>query len=260
MGKYFLVLKLAVQDLFTYKFDFFLSMMKYAIMVFLMTIVWLNVEKNGHVGAFNTQETISYFVMSAMLYSLSNFHPWYVEDDIRYGYLSKYLVKPVTPMLYYFFFELAKVGLETISKMIVFLSILFWLKLLPNFSLLNVGILLAYCPFIFIFAFQWLVIISQLSFWMTESYAIRWAVTLFTRLMSGILLPIVYLPEQVQKIFYFLPFEHLAFTPINFMLGKISLSVLGHAFSVLLVWIVIISLFRQWMWRKGLKSYEGTGI
>lgn len=260
MKKYLLVFKLASQDIFQYKLDFFLSVLKYSVMVFLMTIVWLNVEKSGGVGVFTPQQTVGYFIFSAMLYSLSNFHPWYIEEDIRLGYLSKYLVKPVSPTIYYFCFELTRVSIETVSKMIVFFGILFWLNLLPNLSFWQVGILLLYSPFIFLFAFQWLMIISLLSFWVTEAYALRWAVTLFTRFMSGVLVPMVYMPEQIQRIFFFLPFEHLAFTPISFMLGNSSLTMLGQGFGILLIWTLVITLVRQWTWKKGLHSYEGTGI
>lgn len=229
-------------------------------MVLMMSIVWLNVEKDGHAGLFNPQETVSYFLMSAMLYTLSNFHPWYIEDDIRLGYLSKYLVKPISPSLYYFCYELARVTVETGLKIGVFLSILFVLHLLPNLTVFQVCIFLLYCPFVFIFAFQWLSLISILSFWITEAYAVRWAVTIFTRLLSGVLVPVIYFPEAMQKILFFLPFEHLAFTPIEFMLGRMSLNDLAQAFTVLFFWICALTLFRQWVWTKGLHNYEGTGI
>lgn len=260
MQKYFLVFKQATQDLLEYKADFFLSTLKYSLMVLLMSIVWLNVEKNGQVGLLNKQETISYFLMSAMLYTLSNFHPWYIEDDINRGTLSKYLVKPLSPTIYYFCFELARVALDTILKLVVFLSILYFLNLLPNLTITHVILLLLYCPFIFLFSFQWLSLISILAFWVTEAYAIRWAVTIFTRLVSGILVPIVYFPDYMQKILYILPFEHLAFTPIQFMLGKMTFSLLAESFAILLAWIVAITIFRQWVWNRGLNQFEGTGI
>ena len=102
MKKYVLVARLAIQDVFEYKFDFLLQSSKYAIMVLLMMLVWQAVERNGSPGFLTQQEIVSYFVLSAMIYTLSNFHPWYIEEDVRMGYLAKYLVKPVSPTLYYF--------------------------------------------------------------------------------------------------------------------------------------------------------------
>jgi ABC-2 type transport system permease protein len=260
MKKYFLVMKLAAQDLFQYKLDFFLSVTKYAISISLLAIVWLNVEKSGQVGAFTPQQTITYFLLSAMLYSLSNFHPYYIEEDIRYGYLSRYLVKPMSVTIYYICFELTRVSIETISKMVVFFSLLFWFHLLPDFSLAHLAIVITYSPFIFLFAFQWLMIVSQLSFWITEAYALRWTVTLLMRLLSGLLIPMIYFPEMVQQIFFYLPFQHLAYTPITFMLGKLTLPMFAKSFLVLLCWTMIVTLLRRWMWYKGVRSYEGTGI
>lgn len=260
MKKYFLVFKLALQDLFEYKLDFFMSTFKYSLMVILMTFVWLQVEKDGQAGFFNPQETVSYFLMSAMLYSLSNFHPWYIEDDIRLGYLSKYLVKPISVNLYYFFYESARVTIDTLLKIVVFMIILFFFQLLPSQSFTRILVIFTYLPFIFLFSFQWLSLISITSFWITEAYALRWAVTIMTRLLSGILVPIVYFPEVLQHLFFFLPFEHLAFTPIQFILNKIDISTLYQSLAILICWIIVLGFFRQWIWQKGLHDFEGTGL
>lgn len=260
MKKYWLVIKLAAKDLFQYKFDFFLHTVKYSLMVLMMSVVWLQVEKDGNVGLLSSQETISYFLMSAMLYTLSNFHPVYIEEDIRLGYLSKFLVKPMSPTIYYFCFEFSRVLIETLIKIVVFLSILFALHLLPNLTWFQIAVLLLYSPLVYTFAFEWLTLISLLAFWITEAYAVRWAVTIFTRLLSGVLVPLVYFPAAVQTLLFFLPFQHLAFSPIQFMLGKTSLFTLGLGTLVLLFWTLVLGIFRQLVWKFGLNNYEGTGI
>lgn len=260
MQKYLYVSKLAIQDLFVYKFDFLLNTLKYSLMVIMMTLVWLAVERDGGVGILDQQQVVSYFILSAMVYTLSNFHPWYIEDDIRLGQLSKFLVKPLSPMVYYFFYEAASVFFETVMKMFVFMSILYFTNLLPSFSFVNILILCLYMPFIFTFAFFWLSLTSQLAFWITEAFAVRWAVSIFTRLLSGILVPILYFPESVQQIFQFLPFQHLAFTPIQFMLGNITPLTLLQNLLILLSWTVVLVFLHRSVWMYGLKNYEGTGI
>lgn len=260
MKKYFLVAKLAIQDVLEYKLDFLMSTSKYSLMVLLMTIVWQAVEKDGHTGYFNASELTNYFLLSAMLYTLSNFHPWFIEEDIKLGYLSKYLVKPLSPTLYYLFFEAAKVFLETGMKMIVFLGILFLTGNLPSLTIDKVFLLLLYIPFVFLFSFQWLTLISILSFWITEAYSVRWAVTIFSRLLSGVLVPLTYFPDVLKQPLFYLPFQHLASTPIELLMGRISIDTFFTSFAILLFWLLALSIFKHWVWQKGIKSYEGVGL
>ena len=260
MIKYLVVFKLAAQDVLEYKLDFFLSMTKYALMILMMSFVWGAVEKEGNLGIFTQSENVRYFFFAAILYSVSNFHPWYVEEDIKFGFLSKYLVKPISPNLYYIFYELARTCIETIVKFGIFVPLLYILKLQFSTSLTNILLFFLFFPFIFLFSFQALTIVSTLSFWITEAYAIRWGVTIIFRFLAGLLVPMVYFPLFFQKISFWLPFQHLAFTPIQIVQGKVSIQYSLIGLIVLISWTIVISIMKKILWQKGIHEYEGTGI
>ncbi len=156
VAKYTLVFKLAAQNVFQYRFDFILHTLKYAMMVLMMALVWLAVGREAPL-ALSQNQTVTYFFLSAILYSLSNFHTIYIEDDIRVGGLTKYLVKPISPFLYYFVFEAAPATIETILKWVTMAPLLFLLGYPLQLTWWQCAWLAVFAPLIFSFAFAFLV-------------------------------------------------------------------------------------------------------
>lgn len=260
MQKYLLVFRLAAQELFQYRFDFLASTTKYALMVLMMTLVWIAVAKENPNLPLTNQETIRYFFFSAVLFSLSNFHTNYIEDDIRLGSMNKFLLKPISAFAYYFWYESAPALIETSIKLIVMLPLLWLLGFSFSISLPHLALGMVFLPLIFVCAFTLYSTISGLAFWITEAFALRWSITIIIRFLSGILIPISFLPATAQSIMYWLPFEHLAYTPIQLFQAKISLSQGTTALFILACWTLIILAARYRLWQAGYKQFEGSGI
>lgn len=260
MQKYVLVFRLAAQELFQYRFDFLASTVKYALMVLMMTLVWLAVAKENPDLPLTNQETIRYFFFSAVLFSLSNFHTNYIEDDIRLGSMNKFLLKPISAFAYYFWYESAPAVIETSIKLLVMLPLLWLLGFGFSVSVPHLALAILFFPVVFTCAFTLYSTISGLAFWITEAFALRWSITIIIRFLSGILIPISFLPAAAQSIMYWLPFEHLAYTPIQLLQAKISLNQGLTAFFILVTWTIIIQAMRYIVWQAGYKQFEGSGI
>lgn len=260
MKKYWLVFAISIQEVFEYRFNFFVHTFKYATMVIMTAMVWLAVIRTNPSVGYTITETITYFVYAAILYSFSSFHTWYIEEDIKMGMLSKYLLKPISPFLYYFSSQSAHAVIETIIKMGVFLPILYTLGFLPSFQIINALLFLVYLPFVFFFSFTIFSLISSMSFWLTDVYAIRWSLTVIFRLLSGMMVPLSFFPENFQRILYFLPFQHLVFTPIRLMQNALTLGQGIDSLKILILWTVFLSAIRIWIWNRGAHSYESAGI
>jgi ABC-2 type transport system permease protein len=258
--KYYLVCKLSFEDIFEYRLDFSIKVLKYTMMIILMSLVWIAVAKESQQNTFTSQEIITYFVFASVLYSLSNFHPYYVEDDIRLGGLTKYLMKPIQPFWYYFFYEATNSFFEVAVRLIVMIPGLWLLGFRVSTSIQQVGLVALFLPIAFLFSFCFLTTISAMAFWFQDVFAIRWSVTIASRFASGILVPIIFMPEWFQKISFYFPFEHLAFTPIQILQNKVSFQYGVESLCILSLWAIAILIFQQILWRKGILQYEGNGI
>jgi len=140
------------------------------------------------------------------------------------------------------------------------LPILNWLGFLPEFFLNSTILFILFLPIIFFCSFTLFSLISSFSFWFTEVYSIRWSLTVTFRFLSGMMVPIDFFPEFFQKILFYLPFQHLVFTPIRLMQNAISLQKGLESLMILIIWTVFLSVVRSFIWKKGASSYESTGI
>ncbi len=260
MKKYLLVTKISIQDTMQYRFDFVLRTLKYAGMVIIMSLVWIGVQKSGDNQIMTSDQTVRYFFLAAILYSLSNLHTWYIDEDIKLGYLSKFLLKPISPVWHYFSFESGAVILETLFKFLVILPILYLLGYSLNAGLGDFALLLLFMPIIFIFTFSLYSLISGLCFWFNDVFAIRWSLLIIIRFLSGVLVPISFFPQLFQQISFFLPFQHLAYTPIQMMNHELPKTTALMGLGILCGWVVVVTYLRDLLWRAGSKSYESTGI
>jgi ABC-2 type transport system permease protein len=258
--KYFIVAKLSFEDILEYRFDFFMHVMKYSMMVLMMSLIWIAVLRENNSLTFSIQDTVVYFACAAIVYSLSNFHPYYVEEDIRLGTLSKYLVKPMSPFLYYFFFEATHSFFEVFVRAVVLIPVFWFFGIQLHLTLINLVLFLIFLPVIFFFTFSLLLSISQGAFWIHDIFAVRWTLNIFFRFLSGVLVPIVFFPPQLRQIMFYLPFQHLAFTPIQILQGKLSVNTALQSLAILLAWTVVVAYIRAVIWKKGIHQYEGTGI
>lgn len=253
-------MRLQWQSLAEYRLDFLISVTKYAVMVILMALVWLAVGESGQKLAMTSQETVNYFVFAAIIYSLSNFHTWYVEDDIKLGGISKYLLKPISTSRYYLSIESAGALAETVFKALVMVPLIFLLGFKFSINLSQLILFTIYIPLIFYFSFNTLVSISYMAFWLSDVFAIRWSLLIVMRFLAGTLAPISFFPEWYQNISWYLPFQHLVYTPIQMALGNYSIKEGLIGFLILGLWTLFSRLALNFIWKKGLDSYEGTGI
>lgn len=259
MSKYWLVFKISVLDVFQYRFDFLMTNLKYALSILLMTFVWIAVSQNSTQITQTIQELAAYFLAGTFIYSLSNFHTNQIEDDIRLGGLNKYLVKPLSPFWFYLINQSGVVILEMIFKVILFSPLLWWLR--TEFtSGWQFGLFLLFLPSIYLFAYFLLTSISQMCFWIQEAYSLRWAVTITSRFLAGFFAPLYFFPEWFQQLSPFLPFQYLAFFPIQLIVGKIPFFQGVMGLGVLWFWIIIWGWLNRWQWHQGIIKFEGAGI
>jgi ABC-2 type transport system permease protein len=69
-------------------------------------------------------------------------------------------------------------------------------------------------------------------------------------LLSGLLIPIAFFPQWAQRIFAYLPFEHIASTPLQIYLGMVSGRAAWRAIGISLAWVVaLLALGHVWWLR-----------
>jgi ABC-2 type transport system permease protein len=73
-------------------------------------------------------------------------------------------------------------------------------------------------------------------------------------LLSGLLVPMTYFPSAIQKIAAWLPFQHIAFTPLQIYLGKLSGVDALRALAMQWLWIAALLWLGDVWWRAATRK------
>jgi len=69
-------------------------------------------------------------------------------------------------------------------------------------------------------------------------------------LLSGLLIPISFFPSAAQRAMAWLPFEHIAYTPLQIYLGKLDRAAALRALATQWLWVVILLVLANLWWNR----------
>ena len=68
------------------------------------------------------------------------------------------------------------------------------------------------------------------------------------------MIPLWFMPEGVKRVLEFLPFSSIYFTPVQIYLGQLTYGEIALKCGIQILWIVLIYLLGDFLWRKGQKK------
>lgn len=73
-------------------------------------------------------------------------------------------------------------------------------------------------------------------------------------MLSGLLIPMAFFPERAQKVLAWLPFEHIANTPLQIYLGKLAGAQALRMLGIQWFWVVALLWAAQLWWNRSLRN------
>lgn len=67
-------------------------------------------------------------------------------------------------------------------------------------------------------------------------------------LLSGLLIPMTFFPERIRTVLAWLPFEHVAFTPLQIYLGKLAPAQAAEMLAVQWFWVAVLLVLGSRWW------------
>lgn len=225
--------------------------------------VWTSIANvKGEVNGFTANDFITYYMVLLIVDQItSNIIIHTFAYKIQDGSLSGELIKPIHPMLTNALVNNVAFKMLTIMGLVPIWIILFFLYK-PDFSGVSlVGILLAIPAMLLAFFIGYLfsAAITSLAFWTTRVYSIHEFYFALILLFSGQFVPLTLMPQIIQDIAQYLPFQLLIYYPIQLILGRLSVEQIIHGYVMSFVWLGVALLFFNWVWRNGVKRYSAMG-
>ena len=226
--------------------------------------IWRAIYSGGaSIGGMGLEDMIAYYGVSTLIsYLIMDFADWNLQMLIQTG---KYLTFALRPMHHRFFALSQKIGHRTLGFLFEFLPVsliflfFFDVELWPAswlWTALSVGLA-------FLMQFYLNYIIGLTGFWLVKTQGVRSVIQLMTSVCSGALFPLVLLPDFLQGVIFFLPFQYTLYVPSMvfngaYRLGKFSMS----SSSIVLIqalYVGALLLFSEILYRFGMKRFTAVG-
>jgi ABC-2 type transport system permease protein len=102
-------------------------------------------------------------------------------------------------------------------------------------------------------------LVQMTSFWLINIWSLITIKDVFVNVLSGMMIPLWFMPDWMAGVIKFTPFASIYFTPVQIYLGQLSASEIAFKCGVQLFWTVIIFALGNVLWNKGQKKLVVQG-
>ncbi len=259
---YLATMRMAVQEQFQYRTANYFYMLGMIAEPIIYLVVWTTIaeQQGGTVNGLSAGYFAAYYIVWTLVRNMNVvFGAPYWEQRIREGDLNRDLLRPVLPLHYDIaYFAGWKVVVIVLWIPLAFaLSLLFDPALSPNVQQVAAFAVAIWGAYLIRTMLQ--ESLGMLCFWTTRGAAIFDLYLAAELLLSGRLVPMPLMPEWVQEIARFLPFQWAFYFPIESLVGDMSNVELLKGLGAQLLWILIgLAIFRI-AWRYAIRRYSAVG-
>lgn len=264
--KYGSVFRMGISDSFEYRFNFFVQVFSWYFPLLIQILLWKAVYSNSgtsEVAGYSFDMILVYYITVMIINELIKTEgiEWTVVGDIRDGGLQKYIMRPISYVLFQFCYVLSKkvVVLICIAINLIPIGLIFGHYYDISFQIGSVLLFVValFCSLIIMFLFN--VIIAMFSFWFTEFTSIFHFLPFGISLLNGSTLPLDIFPVWLSSILKFTPFYYMVFFPSKVLNNQLAGNELGLGFLVLFAWILIGIGICKLVWNRGIKQFSAIG-
>lgn len=217
----------------------------------------------SEINGMSLTQMITYFGASTLIgYLTMDFADWNLQMLIRTG---KFLTFAMRPIHHRFFALSQKVGHRILGLVFEFIpcflifSLLFKVDIIPKqigWTVLSVGLA-------FMMNFYVHYILGMTAFWFVQSSGIRRVFDLLSGVFSGVFIPLVFFPEIIQKLLFFLPFPYMSYVPAMVYTGRFQLAGMKMSIPEIVglqaVAVVFAMVLSEVIYKASIRHFNGVG-
>jgi ABC-2 type transport system permease protein len=265
LEKYAKAFELGFQTELEYRANFILSLVSAAYPVFIQYFLWTAVylsSPGGVVYGYTYQQMMAYtFVAGLVSRIVRTGFEYEIMEDVKSGKFSKFLVQP----LGYFPYRVASYfGAKVPNLTIIFTIlaiVLVGLNAIWGVTIELPRVLLFLGAIFLAFVLNFLIFygISAIAFWLVEIGFLFEGIRIVFILLSGGIFPLEVFGPDFVRVMDFLPFKYTINFPIKVLNGTLTFNQVWDGMLIQLLWIVIMYILANLLWRVGGKRYIAVG-
>ncbi|HUW21382.1 MAG TPA: ABC-2 family transporter protein [Candidatus Bathyarchaeia archaeon] len=262
MKKYWAIFKISWQRSLEYRAEFLAHMMRNVVYLVVLIFIWGAVfNQVESFGGYTLPSMVTYLVMVRVIHFANRGNTGRaIGEEIKNGQLSRYLVKPVSYLKYWFsLFGADRLfdGLMRLFFLVIALIVVPYVFEIT--SVKTVLLFLLFLPFSLALNFLVNIFMASFSFWVTDIRLFETVVSLTIGFFAGELMPLDILPGFLKQAALFLPFQYVLYFPVKIYQGTLSNWEMTRGFLLVFFWLLLGYWVLKRFWQKGLKRYEAVG-
>lgn len=264
MKKYAIIIKNSFAEIFAYRLNFFLWRIRVITSLLVSFAIWQAIFKStGKIFGYRESQMMTYIILLAFMNGIVlSSQTFKVAQEINFGNLSNYLLKPFDYFLFNFARDIPEKGVNGVSSIIEIILIIYIIH--PAFffqtSLYTLVIFILFLAISSLLFFEINMILSFIGFWSKETWAPRFIFFILLSFLAGTYFPLDIVPKAIYQVLELLPFTYLVFFPLKIYLGMLSTALIARGVVISLIWVVLLWWLMKFIYAKGLKVYSSEGI
>jgi ABC-2 type transport system permease protein len=225
----------------------------------LLWVALFRASGGAPIGGFDLPYYLAYALWGAFFARIAA--SWMYEfrmiEEIDSGSVNGLLVRPMSFYEYYLSQLMGYKFITTIVSFLIPLAASYYFQWPVQFDRLPLAVLLVFYYLILVHSISF--VVTCFAFFLNRIHSFTVAKNLALWILTGELIPLDLVPEPYRSWMLALPFPSGVYVPVGYLTGRIGSEMVVQGFVSVTVWLVLVNLFGAWLWKKGLRSYAGTG-
>lgn len=256
-----------MQETTTYRANWIFMMLGNVLGCFVSYFIWNAVfisSGEGNMNGFTMPQMIVYiFLMFLTGTIISSGGTYDIGEEIRDGSISMRMIKPVSYNSTFMFQELGNkimtgffliipmvIGVE-IARAVIMHSV--------QFNIWGFLLYIVSCVFAYLINFFFNICFGFIAFIIKYLWGANMMKNCIVGFLSGVTIPLSFLPETLEQIFLFLPFASLNYTPVMIYMGKYSGASLMYYLGLQIFWVLFFWCLSKILWKAAFKHLSVQG-
>ena len=263
LGPYLEFIRVGFVNILAFRLRYYTGILTYLINVTVYYFIWTAVF--AQTGAAPGQTQIAGYNLAQILayvsvgWILRSFYWNTIDQEMAYevieGKIAMDLIKPVSVQGMW----LTRAMGESAFRLILLTAptaVVIWLlfPVLPPASALHFALFFAAAAGSFLLMGAINFLIGTCAIPLKSILALIRAKFWLIEILSGLLIPLSFFPRPLQVISSWLPFEHIAYTPLQIYLGKLSAREAVLQLLIQWVWVVLLLVLGHLWWQRATRK------